>query len=125
MAEAARAADVLAALAILEPGDRLEFAHPIVREAIYADIGSRERAAAHARAAEVLAASGSSEQRVAAQIVEADPSGDLERIQLLRRVAVDALARRTEAAAASLRRALWSGRRRAEGELLWSWPRRS
>jgi tetratricopeptide (TPR) repeat protein len=107
VAEAARAADVLAALAILEPGDRLEFAHPIVREAIYSDIGSRERAAAHARAAEVLAASGASEQRVAAQIVEADPSGDLERIQLLRRVAADALARGApEAAAAALRRAL-------------------
>jgi predicted ATPase len=42
--EAARAADLLAALAILKPAEGLEFAHPIVREAVYADIGSHERA---------------------------------------------------------------------------------
>ena len=49
--EAARAADRLVALEIVEPGERLEFAHPVVREAVYADIGPRERAQMHARAA--------------------------------------------------------------------------
>ena len=53
--EAAGAADLLVGLAILRPAERLEFAHPIVREAVYADIGSHERAAAHARAAVILA----------------------------------------------------------------------
>ena len=38
-----------------EPAERLEFAHPIVREAVYADIGAHERAEAHARAAAILA----------------------------------------------------------------------
>jgi DNA-binding CsgD family transcriptional regulator len=104
---AALAADRLVALAILEPGERLEFAHPIVREAVYADIGPRERANAHARAAGILAQKGASEERIAAQIAEADPIGDAARVDLLRRVAADALARGAPAAAAaSLGRAL-------------------
>jgi DNA-binding CsgD family transcriptional regulator len=105
--EAARAADRLVALAILAPGDRLEFAHPIVREAVYADIGPRERARAHARAAGILADQGATEERIAAQIAEAAPIGDPARVELLRRVAADAMARGAPAsAAASLRRAL-------------------
>ena len=107
--EAARAADLLAALAILKPAEGLEFAHPIVREAVYADIGPHERADAHARAARMLAASGASEERVAAQITEAEPSGDPARIELLRRVAADAHARGAPAAAAA-----WLGRALAE-----------
>ena len=64
-----------------------------MREAVYADIGARERAEAHARAAGILAESDASEERIAAQIVEAEPAGDPERVELLRRVAADALAR--------------------------------
>jgi DNA-binding CsgD family transcriptional regulator len=105
--EAARAADRLVALAILGTAERLEFAHPIVREAVYADIGPRERAQAHARAADILAARGASEERIAAQIAEADPIGHPGRVELLRRVAADALVRGAPAAAAaSLTRAL-------------------
>ena len=40
--DAARAADLLAGLAILKPAEGLEFEHPIVREAVYADLGPRE-----------------------------------------------------------------------------------
>jgi DNA-binding CsgD family transcriptional regulator len=105
--EAARAADLLTALAILKPGEGLEFAHPIVREAVYADIGAHQCAQDHARAAAILAANGASEQRIAAQIVEAEPAGDPERVELLRRVAADALGRGAPAAAvAALERAL-------------------
>jgi DNA-binding CsgD family transcriptional regulator len=100
--EAARAADRLVALAILGTAERLEFAHPIVREAVYVDIGPRERARMHARAAEILAASGASEERIAAQIAEADPIGHPGRVELLRRVAADALVRGAPAAAAAL-----------------------
>jgi hypothetical protein len=70
-----------------------------VREAVYADIGSHERAGAHARAASVLAAGGASEERIAAQIVKAEPAGDAERVQLLRRVGAHALSRGRPAAA--------------------------
>jgi ATP/maltotriose-dependent transcriptional regulator MalT len=105
--EATRAADLLGELEILKHGERLEFAHPIVREAVYADMGAHERAEAHARAAGILIRSGASEERVAAQIVKAEPAGDPERVELLCRVAADALVRGAPAAAAALlRRAL-------------------
>jgi DNA-binding CsgD family transcriptional regulator len=105
--EAAEAADLLAALAILKPADRLEFAHPIVREAVYAEIGPRERAGAHARAALILAEAGATDERVAAQVVKADPAGDPERAGLLRRVAARALVQGAPTAAVAwLRRAL-------------------
>jgi hypothetical protein len=107
--KAATAADLLVQLAILKRGERLEFAHPILREAVYDDIGSHERTEAHGRAARILAESGASEERVAAQIVEAEPAGDPERVELLRRVAADALARGAPAAAAA-----WLGRALAE-----------
>jgi DNA-binding CsgD family transcriptional regulator len=105
--EAVVAADLLVALAILRPAEGLEFAHPIIREAVRADIGPRERASAHTRAAGILAAGGASDERVAAQIAAAEPAGDAERVELLRRVAADALRRGAPAAAfAWLERAL-------------------
>jgi DNA-binding CsgD family transcriptional regulator len=105
--EAVVAADTLAALALLAAGETLEFAHPIVREAVWADIGAHERAKAHARAAAILAAEGASEERIAAQLAHAEPAGDPERVSLLRRVAAGALSRGAPAAAAAwLRRAL-------------------
>jgi DNA-binding CsgD family transcriptional regulator len=105
--DAGRAHDLLATLEILTPGDALEFAHPIVREAVYADIGGRERAEAHGRAAQVLAAGGASAERIAAQITEAEPTGEPARVELLREVARDALGRcAPTAAVAWLRRAL-------------------
>jgi DNA-binding CsgD family transcriptional regulator len=106
-AEAARAADLLTTLALLWPADRLEFAHPIVREAVYADIGPRHRVEAHALAAEILASNGASEERIAAQIAKTEPAGDPHRVELLRRVAADALVRGAPAGAVAwLRRAL-------------------
>ena len=103
--EAASAADLLIALGLLTAADGLEFTHPIVREAVYADVGAHERAKAHAQAARILAVGGASDERVAAQIVEAEPAGDPERVELLRRVAADALSRGAPAAAVA-----WLGR---------------
>jgi DNA-binding CsgD family transcriptional regulator len=99
------AADLLVSLAILKPGARLEFAHPIVREAVYTDIGPHERAGEHARAADILSATGADDERIAAQLVEAAAGDDPERVELLRRVGADALARGAPAAAAA-----WFGR---------------
>jgi DNA-binding CsgD family transcriptional regulator len=105
--EAARGADLLTTLALLRPADRLEFAHPIVREAVYADIGPRHRAEAHALAAGILASTGASEERIAAQIAKSEPTGDPHSVELLRRVAADALVRGAPAGAVAwLRRAL-------------------
>jgi DNA-binding CsgD family transcriptional regulator len=114
------AADLLVSLAILKPGPGLEFAHPIVREAVYADLGSHERADAHARAADILAAAGAHDERIAAQLVEAAPADDPERVELLRRVGADALARGAPAAAAAWlsRAVLENPRAEGRGELL-------
>lgn len=104
---AAHAADLLTGLFILKRAEGVEFAHPILREAVYADIGAHQLARAHARAADILAASGASAERVAAQIAGAEPEGVPERVALLRRVAADALRRGAPAAAAAwLSRAL-------------------
>ena len=105
--EAARAADLLVTLAILKHGGSLEFAHPIVRQAVYAEGGAHERARAHARAARILTECGASDERIATQIVEAEPASDPARVELLRRVAVGALTRGAPAAAVAwLKRAL-------------------
>jgi ATP/maltotriose-dependent transcriptional regulator MalT len=97
--DAAGAADTLVALGILRSVEGLEFTHSIVREAVCAGIGAHERSQAHARAARILAAAGASDERVAAQIVGAEPAGDPQRVELLRRVAADALCRGAPAAA--------------------------
>jgi DNA-binding CsgD family transcriptional regulator len=105
--EAARAADLLGTLGILKGAETVEFAHPIIREAVYTAISSRDRMRLHARAAEILAADGVSEERIAAQLAASEPSGDPTRVALLRRVAAAALARGAPAAAVAwLRRAL-------------------
>lgn len=97
--EAARVADLLAGLGILKATDGLEFAHPIVRHAIYDDIGNHERARAHARAARILAERGADDERIAAQIVKSEPMGEPTRVDLLRRIAARALAQGAPAAA--------------------------
>ena len=105
--EAALAADSLVELAILKQADSLEFAHPIVRQAIYDDIGAHERARAHARAARILAARAADDERIAAQIAKAEPIGEAARVELLRRAADRALIQGAPAAAiAWLTRAL-------------------
>ncbi len=100
-ADAAAAADLLAALSIVRSSAPLEFAHPVVREAVYADIGPSARAQGHARAAALLAARNASEERIAAQIAASEPTGDSGRVDLLRRVAADALGRGAPAAASA------------------------
>ena len=105
-ADAAHAADLLSTLGILAPSETIEFAHPIVREAVYAAIAPHERMRAHAYAAAILAG-GASDERVAAQIAESEPIGDPGRVQLLRQVAAAALARGAPGAAVAwLKRAL-------------------
>ena len=64
-AEAARtAADDLVRADILARGARLGFVHPIVRAALYEDLGPGEREARHAAAAEALVGEGATPERV-------------------------------------------------------------
>lgn len=74
----AAAADALAAGEILRPASpgALRFAHPLLASAVYADIGSGERAALHSRAAEILRDEGVAAPRVAAHLLPSAGSGE-------------------------------------------------
>lgn len=72
----ARAADELRAAAILDQDAALRFIHPLVRTALDAELPTGERAAAHARAAELLRARGASAERLAAHLVATDARGE-------------------------------------------------
>jgi DNA-binding CsgD family transcriptional regulator len=104
---AARLADALRAAAVLAPGAALEFAHPIVRSAIYDAIPPGERALGHARAATLLERDGAGPERVALHLLRSEPAGSAETVALLRAAATSASGRGApDAAAAYLRRAL-------------------
>ena len=104
---ASRAAEALEAAAILAPDRRLSFAHPLVRESVYAELSAAERARGHRRAAEVLTAAGADAERVAIHRHACDPAGDPEAVRVLREAAASARRRgATEVAVSHLRRAL-------------------
>ena len=106
-ATAASAADELVAADVLASGVALEFVHPLVRNAVYSQIGSRTRSRRHARAATVLAAAGARPEEVAAQLVSTEPTGDPGVVETLLRSANSALDRGApDTAARYLRRAL-------------------
>ncbi len=104
---AMRLADALRAAAVLAPGTTLEFAHPIVRSAIYDAIDPGERALGHARAARLLDQDGAAPERVALHILHTEPAGNAWAVARLRAAGESASGRGApDAAAAYLRRAL-------------------
>jgi DNA-binding CsgD family transcriptional regulator len=106
-ATADEAADALRGAGILSSGPALAFAHPIVRSAVYEEIPAAARAAAHARAAHLLADDGASAERIAAQLVPCEPRSDSWASDRLLQAGREALARGASAAATEyLRRAL-------------------
>ncbi|MGW0521891.1 AAA family ATPase [Crossiella sp. NPDC003009] len=92
-AELTAAAEALAAANVLvSDGDHLVFVHPVVREAVLADLGPVARRGLHARAAVELAAANAPADRIAAHLAQA-PRGTLpEAAAVLRRAAVALLA---------------------------------
>src|SRR5215470_6271544 len=104
---AARLADRLRAADVLAPGSVLEFAHPIVRTAVYESIPPGERALAHAEAARLLERDGAHAERLALHLLRSEPGGDPRVAALLHAAAAAATGRGDPgAAAACLRRAL-------------------
>jgi predicted ATPase len=102
---AAEASDALVRADVLSAEPLMEFAHPIVRAAIYQDLAPRDRARGHARAARMLAAQGADVDRVAMHLLAGEPSGDPQVVQTLREAARGAVARGApEVAATYLRR---------------------
>jgi hypothetical protein len=73
---AARLADSLRAADVLAPSSVLEFAHPIVRTAVYDSIPPGERALAHAEAARLLESEGADPERIALHLLRSEPARD-------------------------------------------------
>jgi len=100
--DAFAAADAVAEatrLGLLEgEGDAVGFVHPLVASAVYEDLGGGERALAHRRAADVLAALGAEPERSAAHLLKALPGAE-GAVSLLRRAAAAALSRGSPEAA--------------------------
>jgi DNA-binding NarL/FixJ family response regulator len=104
---AARLADRLRAADVLASGSVVEFAHPIVRTAVYESIPPGERALAHAEAARLLERDGADAERLALHLLRSEPGADPRVAALLRAAAAAATGRGDPgAAAACLRRAL-------------------
>ena len=103
----AEAADALTAAGTLEAGRPLRFAHPLLRNAVYADLSGTEKVASHRRAADMLAAAGVGPERIAIHLLATDPAGDREVSETLATAARRALEHGApEAAITYLRRAL-------------------
>ena len=106
-ARAVELADALVRASILRRREGLGFVHPIVRSAVYEQLGPQARAALHARAAELLAGAGAEPSRVALHVLACPPAGKVERVAVLRAAALGAAARGApDVAARLLRRAL-------------------
>ena len=105
--DAARLADGLRAADVLAPGPVLEFAHPIVRAAVYESIPVGERSLAHAQAARLLEHDGADPERIALHLLRSEPGGSAQVVALLRVAARAASGHGAPGPAASyLRRAL-------------------
>lgn len=104
---AAELADMLAREAIVGPGRPLDFTHPLVRTAVYADSSEVLQAAEHKRAARMLAGDGQAPGALAPHLLLAEPGADPWVADTLRAAAHAALAQGApESAAACLTRAL-------------------
>ena len=77
------AADELRKSAILEGDVSPRFIHPLVRNAIYADVPAGERANAHAHAAELLRERHASPEQIATQLLAGEPRGDRGTVEVL------------------------------------------
>jgi DNA-binding CsgD family transcriptional regulator len=88
---ASMAFDALETAGVLCPAWSVEFVHPIVRSALYADIAVGERSRFHADAARLLAEVGASEERMASQLLATGPGGGQATVEVLHRTARSAL----------------------------------
>jgi DNA-binding CsgD family transcriptional regulator len=105
-ADAELTADRLAAAQILAPARPLDFFHPLIGEAVYADLALGARRLAHRRAAAILDRAGAAD-RVAAHLLATGPAGDAWVVERLSAAAGTASERgAAEVAASYLRRAL-------------------
>jgi len=104
---AAGAAGVLVRAGLLRSEDPVEFIHPVIRTAVYGQIGGHDRRRAHRRAGELLAAAGAPAEQAAAHFSATLPAGDPLVSRSLRQAAERSRAEGAPQAAVSfLRRAI-------------------
>jgi predicted ATPase/class 3 adenylate cyclase/ATP/maltotriose-dependent transcriptional regulator MalT len=84
---AAHAATTLGRADVLTFATPLEFVHPVVRSAVYAEIDPATRVHRHAQAARILAEAGAGPDQVAAHLLLAPPAGDPWVVETLRQAA--------------------------------------
>jgi DNA-binding CsgD family transcriptional regulator len=104
---AAEAIDALVAVSLMTSGDTVDFAHPIVRESIYAALPPGVRSSAHRRAAGLFAELEGDVERAGTHLLANVPNGDVLAVEWLRAAASTALGHGAPATAVGyLRRAL-------------------
>jgi len=100
------AADELARVDVLHPGDPLSYIHPLLRAGVYGGLPEGVRRDTHRRAARLLIVDGAADEQVCAHLLEATAAGDDGVVERLRVTARRALARGAPASAVEyLRRA--------------------
>jgi DNA-binding NarL/FixJ family response regulator len=105
--EAAVTADELVKASIIHPGKEIAFAHPILRTAILADLGTHEHARWHARAADLLNGINADPQSIAVHLLRTEATANQVTVEILRRAADAAVRTDSPGAAAEyLARAL-------------------
>jgi DNA-binding CsgD family transcriptional regulator len=80
-------------------GGALRFMHPVMRTAVYEELGPFERRGGHARAARLLADRGADIEAIAAHLLAGEPAGDPQNVRFLRAAAENALSRMAPRAA--------------------------
>ena len=98
--EAAMAA--LVSAEVVESGGSVQFAHPILRSAIYGELSPAERERLHHAAAAILRERGAPAGQVAAHVMHTEPAADAAAVVLLRDAARKAVALGDAAGAAAL-----------------------
>lgn len=117
--EAIEAIERLARAGLLGQGETLDFAHPIVRAALYEELVAPARSAHHAAAARLLYDQHADVEDVALALLLTDPAGERWRVDVLREAGAASLARGAPAAAmAQLARALAEGAGGDRGAIL-------
>lgn len=102
LAAAAQAADALVRAEIAAGVQPFAFAHPVVREVVYADIPPGERTLAHARAAHILAQADAPAEETAVHLLAAEPAALPWAVDALADAAGEALRRGDPSGAAVL-----------------------
>jgi DNA-binding NarL/FixJ family response regulator len=90
---ATTAADALVAAQIFTPGERHSFAHPIVREVVYADLPTASLRQEHALAARLLHEEGASATEIASHVLRGERIGEEWVAEVLREASENALQR--------------------------------